>query len=348
RPQRPGPGLPARYGAGGGLQPHRALQPRHAPGVHRHRRTGRGEDGTGRHHRLLPGRHAVRGAEGAGDGAHRGGGEDPPRTVRRRAGLPRLRRQRRLRDRHPHGVDPQRHRLRAVRRRGRGRLQRSLRVQRGRQQGPRGPARDRRRRDPVGTVIRVGQVLLVLAAVGLWVASRMTWVQVTTFDGLTHPKTTPVDGVTWSTALVPLALLSLAAAVAALAVRGWALRLLALLVALAGAGMAYLGISLWVVPDVAVRAVHLVELSVIDLVDSQRLYGGAVVTVASAVGALVAAVLLMRAAAKPASGAAKYAAPAARRAAARRDSSDSAMSERTMWDALDEGRDPTDPDSMGR
>ncbi|EHI14612.1 TIGR02234 family membrane protein [Mycolicibacterium thermoresistibile] len=197
-------------------------------------------------------------------------------------------------------------------------------------------------------MIRVGQVLLVLAAVGLWVASRMTWVQVTTFDGLTHPKTTPVDGVTWSTALVPLALLSLAAAVAALAVRGWALRLLALLVALAGAGMAYLGISLWVVPDVAVRAVHLVELSVIDLVDSQRLYGGAVVTVASAVGALVAAVLLMRAAAKPASGAAKYAAPAARRAAARRDSSDSAMSERTMWDALDEGRDPTDPDSMGR
>ena len=32
-PQRPGPGLRAGHGAGRGLQPHRALQPRHAPGV---------------------------------------------------------------------------------------------------------------------------------------------------------------------------------------------------------------------------------------------------------------------------------------------------------------------------
>ena len=45
-------------------------------------------------------------------------------------------------------------------------------------------------------MIRVGQLLLVLAAAGLWAASQMTWAQITTFDGLTHPKTATVDGAT--------------------------------------------------------------------------------------------------------------------------------------------------------
>ena len=56
--------------------------------------------------------------------------------------------------------------------------------------------------------------------------------------------------------------------------------------------------------------------------------------------ALLAAVLLMRAA----SGAhptGKYAAPSARRSAARTVSGTGDVSERGMWDALDEGRDPT-------
>ena len=73
-----------------------------------------------------------------------------------------------------------------------------------------------------------------LAALGLWVASRLTWVvSPDSFDGLGQPKTTTLDGGAWSTALLPLALLLLAAAVAGLAVRGWPLRLLALLVAAA-------------------------------------------------------------------------------------------------------------------
>ena len=44
-------------------------------------------------------------------------------------------------------------------------------------------------------------------------------------------RPTTLSGATWSTALLPLALLLLAAAVAALAVRGWPLRVLAVLVA---------------------------------------------------------------------------------------------------------------------
>jgi uncharacterized membrane protein (TIGR02234 family) len=201
-------------------------------------------------------------------------------------------------------------------------------------------------------VIRVAQLLLVLAAAALWVASRLTWVDVGSFDGLGQPKTTALSGASWSTALIPLALLLLAAAVAALAVRGWPLRALAVLVALASAGMAYLAVSLWVIVDVAVRAADLAEIRVADLTGTQRHFTGAVITAVAAVGALAGAVLMMRAAAKSRGVPAKYEAPAARRAAAKRDDAgdtgSDGPSERMIWDALDEGHDPTTPDSQGR
>lgn len=201
-------------------------------------------------------------------------------------------------------------------------------------------------------MMRIAQALLVVAALGLWVASRMSWVQVSSFDGLGQPKSTTLNGGSWSTALVPLALLMLAAAVAALAVRGWPLRLLAILVAAASAGMGYLAISLWVIKDVAVRAADLALVPVAQLTGTQRYYGGAVITLVAAVCALAGAVLLMRSA----KGAqrrvsTRYAAPAARRAATRQDS-DEPLSERMIWDALDEGHDPTgdqtDTDNKGR
>ncbi len=113
-------------------------------------------------------------------------------------------------------------------------------------------------------MIRLAQLLLLLSAGALWVASRMVWVEVQSFDGLGQPKTTALTGASWSTALVPLAVLLLAAAVGALAVRGWPLRLLAVLVAAASAGMAYLAISLWVIRDVAVRAAHLADVPVAE------------------------------------------------------------------------------------
>ena len=70
--------------------------------------------------------------------------------------------------------------------------------------------------------IRIAQVLLVVAAAGLWAASRLTWVDLRTFDGLGPPKLITLSGAAWSSALLPLALVLLATAVAALAVRGWA------------------------------------------------------------------------------------------------------------------------------
>jgi len=200
-------------------------------------------------------------------------------------------------------------------------------------------------------MIRVAQLLLVASALALWVASRMSWVDVTSFDGLGQPKTTSLNGATWSTALVPLALVALAAAVAVLAVRGWVLRLVGVLVAVATVAMGYLGIGSWVVPDVAARAADLAQIPVTALIETQRHHIGAVVTLAAAACALAGAVLLVRSAAKATAGAkdpGKYLAPAAKREAARQESPQDDMSERMIWDALDEGRDPTREHDEGR
>jgi uncharacterized membrane protein (TIGR02234 family) len=188
--------------------------------------------------------------------------------------------------------------------------------------------------------IRIAQALLVVAAAGLWAASRLTWIDLRTFDGLGPPKLITLPGAAWSSALVPLALLLLATAVAALAVRGWPLRMLALLVAVASLATGYLAISLWVIPDVAVRGADIAHVPVLTLMGSQRHYPGPAITLATAVCTLVAAVLLMRAAASARGTVTKYLTPAARRALAQPD--EKTMSERMLWDALDEGRDPTD------
>lgn len=207
-------------------------------------------------------------------------------------------------------------------------------------------------------MIRLAQVLLVAAALALWVASRLAWVEISSADGLGQPKTTTLNGAAWSTALVPLALVLLAAAVVALAVRGRSLRAVAVLVAVTSAGIAYLGVSQWVVHDIAVRAAGLAEVPVAALVGSQRFYAGAGTALLAAVITLVAAVILMRSAGTAKASGNRYAAPAARREAARAESSagTEGMSERMLWDALDEGSDPTreptdrgvDPDNKGR
>lgn len=198
-------------------------------------------------------------------------------------------------------------------------------------------------------MIRIAQLLLVLAAGGLWAASRVTWVELRTFDGLGVPQTATLTGATWSTALVPLAVLLLAAAVAALALRGWLLRGLAVIVAVTSAGAGYLAVTMWTIGDIAVRAAYLAQVPIAALVGSRRDYLGAGIVLGAAVLMLVAAVLLMRAAVKGTAPAAQYAAPAERRAAVEGERPAETMSERMMWDALDDGSDPTRaPDTEGR
>ena len=122
-----------------------------------------------------------------------------------------------------------------------------------------------------------------------------------------------------------------------------------MLVALVSAGAGYLAITLWTISDVAPRAAFLVDAPVSSLVGSSRHYWGAAVTLGGALAALAAAVLLMRVAINRSSQADKYASPTQRRAVAVRGESRGTMSERMMWDALDEGDDPTrDSASEGR
>lgn len=186
-------------------------------------------------------------------------------------------------------------------------------------------------------MIRIAQLLLVLSAVGLWAASRMPWVSVRSADGLGPEKTIDLNGAAWSNALLPLALLLLAAALAGLAVRGGWLRMVALLVAGTCLALGYLGVGMFVTPDVGPRGAELAGVPIVTLVHSERHLAGAVVTLVSAFAALVAAAMLMRAtasAAHPSSGAAVAGAGSAA----------AGITERGMWDALDEGRDPTDSD----
>jgi uncharacterized membrane protein (TIGR02234 family) len=113
--------------------------------------------------------------------------------------------------------------------------------------------------------------------------------------------------------------------------------------------MAYLAITLWVIADVAPRAANLAEVPVADLTGTQRHFTGAVLTLVAAVLVLVGAVLLMRGAVKGTTAASRYAAPSARRATAvKQEEQGEPMSERMLWDALDEGHDPTDRDTKGR
>ncbi len=191
---------------------------------------------------------------------------------------------------------------------------------------------------------RIGQLLLLLAAAATWGASRMAWVEVTSFDGLGQPKITALNGASWSTALVPLAIMLAAAAIAPIAVHGWRLRAVALIVAAMSAVMGYMAVSLWVIRDVAVRAADLAQVPVADLVDSQRHYGGAIVTSVAAICALMGAVLLLRSAAKPRPDTDRF----TRERSAFSQDDEAATSERAIWDALDEGRDPTSPDNKGR
>jgi len=193
-------------------------------------------------------------------------------------------------------------------------------------------------------ITRTAQLLLLLSALLLWGASKLPWVDVATEDGLGPRKVTTLDGSQWSTVLIPLALLVAAAAVAALAVRGWPLRLLALLVAVVSAGMGYLGIAMWAVTDISVRAADMAHVPVMFLVGTTRHHGGAGVMLAAAVCTLAGAVLLMRAAGSKA--VTKYV--AGRANTADQGEEGGAMSERMIWDALDEGRDPTQSDPEDR
>nr|WP_251012661.1 TIGR02234 family membrane protein [Rhodococcus erythropolis] len=176
----------------------------------------------------------------------------------------------------------------------------------------------------------------------------MTWVHLTSSDGKTLERTTDLDGSTWAAAMTPLALALLAAIAASFAVRGWALRVVGLLVALVAIAVAVPAVQLLVSGASADRAVELAELSghPEDLSTTVSVLP-ALLALVGAVAALGAAVLLMRKPPVRGGLSSKYDNPAARREAAAKlgkadtAASDEPVTQRMLWDALDAGEDPT-------
>ncbi|MEV0948832.1 TIGR02234 family membrane protein [Rhodococcus sp. NPDC049939] len=198
-------------------------------------------------------------------------------------------------------------------------------------------------------------LLLGVAAVCLWGASRMAWVEVTSSDGLGEQRTVALLGGTWAAALTPLALTLVAAIAASFAVKGWALRVLGVLVATVAVGAAFPAVEVMVSgasDDAAGRLAELPGRAVVDAVSVH--VGPAVLVLVGALAALAAAVELVW---RPRAGAglsSKYESPGARRDAAKKagsDSTDRPVTQRMLWDALDAGEDPTvdrpEPDTNG-
>lgn len=200
----------------------------------------------------------------------------------------------------------------------------------------------------------VAVVLLLIGAACLWGSSRMTWVHVTSFDGLGEERSTDLLGSAWAAASTPLALALLAAVAASFAVKGIASRVLAILVLLVavGAGLPALESLLGEVSDS--KAASIAELPARAEVTSTVAFAlPAVIALIGAVSALFAAVALFR---KPTTRkvlSSKYDAPASRREEVARRAKSAAdgtgangegedLTERMLWDALDAGEDPTD------
>jgi uncharacterized membrane protein (TIGR02234 family) len=217
--------------------------------------------------------------------------------------------------------------------------------------------------------IRTAAILLVLAAAALWGASRLPWATLTAQDGLSPARDFTVHGSDWSPWLTPVAIVLVAAVAATVALKGWALRLTALVVAVIGIVSVLPVISLLTGDDpgaYAARSIDLAGRYQVASVDTRPWV--AIVVVLGAVLAVSAATVLLRVARGATSMSSRYRSPAARRAeleetvfaeraAAERQTPSTAattsgdapadaseqVTERMLWDALDTGADPTDP-----
>jgi uncharacterized membrane protein (TIGR02234 family) len=216
--------------------------------------------------------------------------------------------------------------------------------------GPAPDAAPTSRKYPAGAL-----VLLAFAAAALWGASRMTWVTVTSSDGLTEPRTDHLNGGVWFGALTPLALVLLASIAAVLATRGWLRRMLGVLIALVAAVAAVPAFALLTNSGkIAERAARLAELPARAQVGEASTSAlPAVLALLGALAAFAAGALLTRMPQDTARLSGKYDNPVFRRAAAAEQVSQqqhteaatpgaTQLSERVLWDALDAGTDPTE------
>jgi uncharacterized membrane protein (TIGR02234 family) len=188
---------------------------------------------------------------------------------------------------------------------------------------------------PPGRLLGLLVVLLLVAAAVLWGSSRLTWVS-QTVESATGPRTSTADGAGAEPILVPWALLCLAAVGGLVATAGWGRRVVGTLVAVAGLWAVLRGATGLVAPTA-----HALPVGVRPgdrPLPAEAVAAGPLLGVLGGLIMLVAGLLTVRwAAALPRMGA-RYDAPGGVASTERRTPADP---DRALWEALDEGRDPT-------
>ena len=207
-----------------------------------------------------------------------------------------------------------------------------------------GPPADRSRR-----TLGLTAVVLAVAALALWGSSRGTWVSATWSDPLRGTVVATASGAETEPVLVPWALLALAAIAGVLATSGWGRRLVGVVVALAGLVAVWRAGAGFVAPEPAALPAAARRPGTVAGVESA--VGWPLLAAFGAVLMLTAgAVVTWRAGTLPRLGA-RYEAPrlgaTAASTPAAATTGDPAPpvrvdADRQLWDALDEGRDPTD------
>ncbi len=203
---------------------------------------------------------------------------------------------------------------------------------------------------------RLASLALVAGALITWIASRMRWVEATTVDDKAGQAVHDIVGATWSVELMALAAVFLAGAVAVLALRKTARRIVGGIVALAGAAGTYGPLMLLVQGADLERArgllssgatsgkaqdpIKISEWAQVTQADVSFL--GPVLAILGCAIAVVAGVVVAMRPGEDSPQATKYERAATRREKLEEELETSPESGRVLWDALDAGIDPTD------
>jgi hypothetical protein len=172
-------------------------------------------------------------------------------------------------------------------------------------------------------------LVLVIAAAMLWAASAVTWAQQRFRTPFSGDVTFTATGATVRPELVPVALVTLAAIAAVLATGRWSRRVLGAVLCLAGAFLVWRAVGLpvaGVYPGVPPGSTPIAGPSANPV--------GPILMVVAALALAGAGFLLVRYAHRMPEMGGKYAAPGEKRT--------SKDPHKRLWDALDEGEDPTD------
>ncbi|MBN9643604.1 TIGR02234 family membrane protein [Corynebacterium mendelii] len=198
--------------------------------------------------------------------------------------------------------------------------------------------------------------LLAVAAAGLWVSSRMSWVGVTADDDKLGALTRSIDGATWATETTIVAIVLAAAVVAVLVLRGVSQQLIALVTVAAAVLAGIRPAALMTSPVDTERARQLLVTGAAtqkstsptgltqwaDITGVSLQVQGPLLALAALLLAVVAGLVVAVRPGHASPASTRFDAAATRRDNLEEDLSRAPESERVLWDALDNGIDPTD------